>query len=430
VKNAIRLAVVLCAVSAAAFAGVTIKSPANGAVANSPLHVVASATPISSAPVTVMQIYIDGALKYQANGAYVDTYVTVSGSSHQVAVKEWDSVGANALATVNVTASGSGVTLSSPVNNQTVYGSVQVVGSAFSPYGITAVQIYDNGNLVYKTTSGSINQTLGVSQGSHYIMVQAWDRTGTIFFHPVTVNSTTGAPAPAPTPAVARSTGDGPQAAIPGNAVAKIDVDQMAGWQSCDACAGQGGAGPVDPYSMTQNINTPSLDGRSATFWLGGNVPFGAALWWKQLGAIDSATHFVYDVEFFINNPHVSQALEFDINQSVNGLKYIFGTECDVRNGAGFRVWDTKNAHWMSTGASCQVRANAWNHLTWEVERVGNQTHFIAVTLNGYRQTINRYYYARPIGNVRELNVAFQMDGDEYQDDYQAWLDRVRLYAW
>jgi len=426
VKNAIRLAVMLCAVSAAAFAGVTITSPTNGAVANSPLHVVASATPVSSAPVTAMQIYIDGTLSYQVNGAYVDTYVTVSGSNHQVAVKEWDTTGANALATVGVTASGSGITLSSPANNQTVNGQVRVVGSAFSPYGITAVQIYDNGNLVYKTSSASVDQTLPLTQGSHYIMVQGWDKTNTIFFHPVTVNSTAGAAAPPP----ATQTQDGPQVAVPANATAKVDIDQMTGWQSCDACAGANGAGPVDPYSMTQNIATPSLDGKSATFWLGGKVPWGAAIWWKQLGAIDTATHFVYDLEFYINNPLISQALEFDVNQSVNGLKYIFGTECDVRTNGGFRVWDTANAHWVSTGASCQVRANAWNHLTWEVERVGNQTHFIAVTLNGYRQGINKYFYAKPNGSVRELNVAFQMDGDEYQDNYQTWLDRVRLYAW
>jgi hypothetical protein len=181
---------------------------------------------------------------------------------------------------------------------------------------------------------------------------------------------------------------------------------------------------------MTQNMNSPSLDGSAATFWLGGNVPWGAALWWKQLGPNDGVSHFVYDMQFYVNNVQVAQGLEFDVNQSVGGLKYIFGTECDARTNGGWRIWDTANAHWMQTEQTCQVNANAWNHLTWEFERIGNQTHFIAVTLNGYRQVVDKYYYARPVGNAREINVAFQMDGDEHEDNYQAWLDKVTLYYW
>jgi hypothetical protein len=424
-KHAIAVATALFGLTAVSFAGVTVKLPVNNSVSNSPLHVVASATPISNAPVTVMQVYVDGKLSFQVNGAYVDTYLTVGNGGHQIAVKAWDKAGANFVSTVTVKASGSGITLSSPADHAAVNGGVQVVGTAFSPYGITTVQIYDNGNLAYKTTNASVNQWLTLSSGSHYIMVQAWDQTGTIFYHPVTVNSTSGNG----DDQNQDKGGDGPQVTIPNYATAKVDIDQMGGWEACDACAGKDGNGPKDPYSMTQNINSPALDGRSATFWLGGNIPWGSALWWKQLGAIDSAKHFVYDLQFFIKNPVIAQGLEFDINQSVGGFKYIFGTECDVRTNAGWRVWDTKNAHWMSTGAACHVKASAWNHLTWEVERVGSQTHFIAVTLNGYRQVVNKYYNAKAVG-ARELNVAFQMDGDEHQDDYQVWLDRVRLYAW
>lgn len=373
-----------------------------------------------------MQVYVDGALRYQGRGASVNTYITVGGGGHQVAVKAWDASGRNFLTIVNVRASGSGITLSSPANGARVNGSVNVVGTAFSPYGINEVQIYDNGKQVYNSTNPSVNHWMGVTPGSHYIMVQAWDATGTVFFHPVTVNSGGGA---APAITAAPTSSSAPQANIPGNAGRKLDIDQMGGWQSCDACAGTNGRGPVDPYSMSQGINSPSLDGRSATFWLGGKVPWGAAIWWKQLGAVDSASHFIYDLQFYVSNPTVAQGLEFDVNQSVNGLKYILGTECDVRTNAGWRVWDTANAHWVSTGASCPVRANAWNHLTWELERVGNKTHFIAVTLNGYRQVINRYYYAKKV-NARELNIAFQMDGDEHQDNYQSWLDKVNFYYW
>jgi len=420
-KYTIRLVAALLTLTAASFAGVTVTSPANGAVTNSPVHVVASATPNSASPVAAMQVYIDGGLVYQGTGASVDTYLSIGGGNHQVTVQEWDQAGSTATAAANITASGSGITLSSPANNASANGVVQVTGNAFSPNGITDVQIYDNGNLVANSTNPAVNQSLSLAPGSNYIVVQAWDAAGTVFDYPVTVNSGVAAQTAAPT--------DAPQANIPAGAGSKLNIDEMGGWQSCDACAGPNGAGPVDPYSMTQNINSPSIDGKAATFWLGGNVPWGAALWWDQLGPVDSASHFVYDLQFYSNNPTVAQGLEFDVNQSVNNLKYIFGTECDVRTNGGWRVWDTANARWVQTNATCQAQPNTWNHLTWEVERVGGQTHFIAVTLNGYRQVLDLYFNAKPMG-ARELNVAFQMDGDEHEDNYQTWLDKVNLYYW
>lgn len=426
-KNAIRLATFLLALSAASFAGVNVSSPAQGAVTNSPLHVVASATPNNSAvPITVGQIYLDGRLSYQANGASINAYLNVSYGNHQVTVKFWDKAGASYLVTRSVVASGSGVVLNSPAPNSTaVNGWVQVKATAYSTRNIVAIQVYDNGHLIKQVNASSIDTSLQLSgAGSHYLVVQAWDSANTTFLSPVVVN-VSGSASQAPV-----TNGTGPQVSIPSGAISKLDIDHMSGWQSCDACSGIGGNGPVDPYSMTQGISNPAIDGKSATFWLGGQIPWGSALWWKQLGAIDSVKRFVYDLQFFIHNPQIAQALEFDVNQSVGGLKYIFGTECGTRTGRGWRVWDTANAHWMDTGKSCTVKANAWNHLTWEFERSGNHTHFIAVTLNGYRQVVDKWYYARPVGNARELNVAFQMDGNEHQDDYQVWLDKVSLFVW
>lgn len=369
------------------------------------------------------QVYIDGKLNFQAAGASFDTFINVGSGQHHVAVKFWDAKGGTQMVTRNTTAAGSGISLLSPAPGTVVNGTVQVRGSASAPSGIAAVQIYDNGNLVKSISGGSFDTTLQLANGGHYLMVQAWDYAGKIYFNPVNLTvSTTTIQAP--------DSGGSTQISIPAGAISKTDIDQMAGWESCDACAGINGAGPLNPYSMSQGMASPSMDGKSATFWLGGNVPWGAALWWKQLGAIDNVSHFVYDLNFFIQNPQISQALEFDVNQSVNGLKYIFGTECDVRANSGWRVWDGIGKHWMATGASCSVKANEWNHLTWEFERVGGQAHFIAVTLNGYRQVIDKYFGMGPNGNVRELNVAFQMDGNEHQDDYQVWLDKVALHSW
>ncbi len=408
------------------FAGVNISAPQNGAVSNSPLHVVANATPNNAAvPITAIQIYLDGGLVYSAPGSSVDTYVNMGYGNHTVVVQAWDAGGGMYQAPVYVTGSGSGVFLSSPGANATVNGSAQVVASAYSPRQITAMQIYDNGNLINQTPGASVNTTVSLSPGSHYLVVQAWDTVGNTFLNPVVVNVPGGEAVQTST----TQTAAGPQAYVPPGAISKLDIDQMSGWESCDTCAGAYGSGPVNPYSMTQWIQTPSLDGQSATFWLGGTTPYGNALWWNQLGGNDGIAHFVYDTYFYMNNVQASQALEFDVNQTASGLKYIFGTECDIAAGNAWRVWDTANARWTASGATCQVNQNSWNHLTWELERVNGMTHFIAVTLNGYRQVVDKYYWAKPWSGS-EINVAFQMDGNWNETNYQVWLDKVALYYW
>jgi len=207
------------------------------------------------------------------------------------------------------------------------------------------------------------------------------------------------------------------------------DIDSMPGWQSCTTCAGAGGAGPSAPYSMSHSLS-PSLDGNSAHFWLGGSHPYSNALWWKQLGARPAAHNFVYDFYFYMKNPAASQAIEFDMNQSVDGRKLIFGTECSIQ-GKHWDVWDTANAHWVNTGIYCGVPpAYTWNHVTLEFQRTGgDQVRFVAVTLNGKKSYINRTFGSRGAGG-QELNVAVQMDGNYRQTNYDMWVDKINVNYW
>lgn len=206
-------------------------------------------------------------------------------------------------------------------------------------------------------------------------------------------------------------------------------IDQMSGWSSCGSCAGIGGNGPKVPYSMKEGVAVPSMDGRSVQFNLGGTKPYGAAIWWKQLGAHNATHHFVYDLYFYIKNPAASQALEFDINQSVNGRKWIFGTQCNIKGSHTWDVWDTPNHRWVHTGIGCSAPpAYKWNHLTIEAERVNGKAHFISITLNGKKGYVNKYFGSKS-GPAGELNVAFQMDGNSTQTDYSVWLDNVSLTA-
>ncbi len=181
---------------------------------------------------------------------------------------------------------------------------------------------------------------------------------------------------------------------------------------------------------MTQHISNPSMTNNSTKYWLGGSSPYHNALWWKELGANSGASHFTYDLYFYLTNPGAAQSLEFDLNQSVNGRRFIFGTECSIRGAHQWDVWDTAGHRWVHTGIGCSTPpAYHWNHLVLEFERSGNQTHFIAVTLNGTRHYINRYFNTTSV-HASELAPAVQLDGDYNQQDYSMWVDKMTLTAW
>src|SRR5262249_57111810 len=105
-------------------------------------------------------------------------------------------------------------------------------------------------------------------------------------------------------------------------------------------------------------------------FHLGGSTPYSNAIWWKQLGANSGASHFVYDLYYYIKTPSAAQALEFDVNQSRYGKKFIFGTECDIKGTHTWHVYDPYDHAWKSTSIACNVpTAYKWNHVVFEFTR-------------------------------------------------------------
>jgi hypothetical protein len=209
----------------------------------------------------------------------------------------------------------------------------------------------------------------------------------------------------------------------------KTQIQAMSGWQSCSSCAGVNGAGPTATISTYAGFSSPSMTGNSRMFSIAGTKPYSDALWWKQLGAANSATNLVYDVFFYLKAPQSAQALEFDSNQADGHMRWIFGTECNIAAG----VWDVygnADGKWLSTGIPChRPSAFTWHHLTWEFKRTSTQLTYIAVTLDGVKHYVNRTYHAKA-STVKELNVAFQMDQRSKPIPFQTWLDKVSLKYW
>ena len=212
-------------------------------------------------------------------------------------------------------------------------------------------------------------------------------------------------------------------------ATSKTYIEKMSGWTSCSVCAGAGGSGPTVSHSMTQGITSPTMGAKSAKYSISGSASYGAALWWKQLGAVSTAHNFTYSAYYYLKNPSASQALEFDVNQSVGGHKFIFGTQCNIAAHT-YDVWSASTS-WVHTGISCATpTAYKWNHIVLQFQRTsGGNVKFVSVSINGNTHYINRTY-APKSSSVNELNVAFQMDMNKYATDYQSYLENVKLTYW
>lgn len=212
----------------------------------------------------------------------------------------------------------------------------------------------------------------------------------------------------------------------------------MPGWVWCtaqtadhQACAS--GLGNATSAKSDHQLS-PSLDGSSSKFDLGGKVGYSNALWWKSVDSSTSASHFAYDVSFYVDRADVAEALEFDVNQTVpGGVRFTWGTECDFKNTGKWDLWDPKGFRWVPSKLPCPVfSSNSWHHITWEFERANGQVHYISLTVDNQTMPVDVFYSPQlnwPF-NVPDINVAFQMDGDIKQTPFSVWLDEVTLSEW
>jgi hypothetical protein len=397
-----------------AFAGVTVSSPQPGATVGSPVQFVASAS--STNPISAMSVYVDGQRAAVTLGGNLNIAIPIDNGTHSIVVQAWDTSGAVLKFPETITVrSTAGVDVTSPAGGSTVGSPIPVAASASGAFPIAAMRIYLDGNSVFSTQSSQLSTSVAASSGSHSLVVQAWDTSGAVYKQSLTVNVGSSGSSPTPTPS--------------GTAVFN-SIQRMSGWQDCTTCAGAGGSGPSATFWSQQGVTSPSLSGDSMEFHIGGSTPYSDAIWWKQLGAQNNATNFQYDLDFFLTNPELAEALEFDVNQSIGSRKFIYATQCNIKSGAVWDVWDGGANVWRSTGIPCPMpSANQWHHLTWELSRDSAYTHFVAVTLDGVRHVVNFAFPSRAV-SASELNVAFQMDGDFAQHPYSAWLDNVTLHFW
>src|SRR5580704_1411678 len=157
----------------AAFAGVNVTSPANGATLQGPVPYVASATtPSCSKGVGSMGIYTaPGVLAYVVNGSSMNTTLSLNPGTYNTVVEEWDNCGGAGTTPITITVSGqaqSGVSVTSPANNSTVTSPANFVATASTTCskGVSSMGIYTApGVLAYVVNGASLNYSLSLNPG-------------------------------------------------------------------------------------------------------------------------------------------------------------------------------------------------------------------------------------------------------------------------
>lgn len=421
-------------------AEVQVMAPASNASVSTQVQYVATAHSSCANGVAAMGIYTSPAvLAYTAQGASLNTVLKLNPGVYNTVVQEWDSCGGSAKTTVTINVagpqSGGSVIVAAPANNAKVSPTVQFVASATTACaaGVAAMGIYPvPGVLAYKVNGNKLNTLLSLAAGTYHTVVQEWDNCGGTSTTPVAI-TVGGAGNPS-----------GPSGQFP-------NLHQKSGWTGyallpplyniCPYCKP---AGPETTWSMTQGVSSPAMGGSSSRMDVGGQTLYSDVLWNNHLigdfssqglpdtnrSIVPNVHNFTYDVYFYAADIGASQALEFDINQFVNGQSFIWGHECRIGGGNEWDIWDNPGQKWHPTGIPCNPISNSWNHLVIQAQRTSdNHLLFQSISLNGQTSTLNYYESPTPT-SWYGITVNYQQDGNYKQQPYSIWLDRLTFTYW
>lgn len=192
-------------------------------------------------------------------------------------------------------------------------------------------------------------------------------------------------------------------------------------------------------------VADPSLSGDATMFDLDPSIPYADALFTAGvIGAnspqipdrdhslLPTLHNFIYETDFYVTEPQVTQALEFDISVWMSGVAGMtFGSQCNHLGDGDWDVWNNSTRHWVSAGVPCQL-VQGWNHYTLQVQRqADNSVFYQSIALNGTTYAVNQASpsIATPAG-WWGVNLNFQMDSDHLGSPNTAYLDNLTFTYW
>jgi len=314
---------------------------------------------------------------------------------------------------------GAQVTVTSPGAGTTVGSPFHVAASAKSTHPITAMRIYLDGVSVYHVNVAQISTYVSASAGTHSLVVQAWDSIGAVFKTAETIKVGTASPTPSPTPTPTPST-------------VLNEVQQWTGWLTCGACGNTGGSGAVATYSMVRGISYPTLSGSSAEFNIGGSFPYADAYWYFRHQALSKAfksLRYEFDLYIPAGLENAPQAIEFEVQQRLNGYVYNFGWQA-LYPGNQWRVFNYTLKRWESTGVPLtRFSPGTWHHIVTEYHNdpATHTTYHDAITVDGVRHVLSIKHAATTTSAGNEFTNAFQLDLNGTPTAFKVFVDNMKI---
>ncbi|MGH9514774.1 MAG: alkaline phosphatase family protein [Terriglobales bacterium] len=165
---------------------VVVTNPAPNAVVGAQVPVGAIAS--GKNKISKMQLYVDGNSQFQSSGNTLNTSVSLSTGNHVLKVESADSAGNLATNKFSVTSASPSIKIISPATLTGLLSPIFVSAASIDPTPVTAIQIYEDHNLIYQVTGTGVQASIPMSVGQHFLAVQAWNAAGQTYKQTVTLN--------------------------------------------------------------------------------------------------------------------------------------------------------------------------------------------------------------------------------------------------
>ncbi len=170
---------------------ITLNSILDGSSGSSPFHLVANLNTVL--PATGMIAYSDDREVFRTPAGSLDTYLDLPAGIHHIVINAWDSGGNLTSTDGHVTIAGRiescdeykpavSVTICSPAGSNEAPGTpLHFVAAARSDGNtITGMIVYADGKEIQRTSANYIDFQASLAPGTHLLVVNAWDNTGSL----------------------------------------------------------------------------------------------------------------------------------------------------------------------------------------------------------------------------------------------------------
>ena len=208
-------------------------------------------------------------------------------------------------------------------------------------------------------------------------------------------------------------------------------IEESTDWKTCGACGNTGGTGAVATYSMSRGITSPTTDGSSTQFKIGGAYPYKNAYWY--IGRTPSPStplkYLRYEFDLYVPAAYATapQAIEFECQQKAGGYIYNFAWQANYA-GKVWRIFDYVNRKWDATPLKFSgFSPDTWHHIIAEYHTSGSKVVHDALTIDGVRYVVNIAHAAKSTTTGHYLTNAFQLDLNGKATDYKVYVDGMKV---